>query len=158
MNLLLSLLERATVQKAATPEELQYLQRAADILSQELGLGNHEIIITFDPPYDLDKSQGGATIGLGKIPRKIFILIDKDISTGEKVRNLGHEMIHAQQLATGRLAILDIENGKISGEWESQAFDDLKYSKSNPWEIEAHTKEKDLQRFVLSKIGNFIQK
>lgn len=153
----MSLLERATVQKAATPEELKYLQKAADILAQELDINNHELIISFDPPYDLDKSQDGATIGLGRVPRKIFILIDKTLSTGEKVRTLAHEMIHAQQLSNGRLVINGIENGKISGEWEGQPFDDLKYSTSNAWEIEAHTRDKDLQRFVLGKIGNFTQ-
>ena len=143
------------MQKAATPEELQYLQKAADILAQKLDIDNQEIIITFDPPYDLDKSQDGATVGMGKHPKKIFILIDKNLSTGEKVKNLAHEMVHAQQLADGRLVINSLDGGKISGEWEGQSYDDLKYSRSNPWEIEAHTREKELHRFVISELGNF---
>lgn len=151
-----SITERARVQNAKQSEELQYLQRAADLLAQELDLEDKEISITFDPPYDLDKTQYGATIGLGRSPKKIFIFVDKGIPTGEKLRALAHEMIHAQQLASGKLAILDFSNGKISGEWEGEPFDHTRYSKSNPWEVEAYKREKELQRFIIDKLGNFI--
>lgn len=151
----MKLTEIAKVTKASSPEELQYLQKAADILSQELELDNHEIMVSFDPPYDLDKSQDGATIGIGRIPKKIFILVDKNLSTGEKLRTLAHEMVHAQQLAQGRLVIDKLENGKISGEWGGKSYDSIKYSRANPWEVEAHTRDRQLQLFVISKIGNF---
>jgi len=156
MKFIQSLLEQAKVKNSDSTEELQYLQKAADILSQELQLDNHEVLITFDPPYDLDKSQYGVTVGIGKIPKKIFIMVDKNISTGEKVRTLAHEMVHAQQLAQGRLVINGLTDGKITGEWEGKEFGNIRYTKSNPWEIEAHTREKELQRFVIDTLGNFL--
>lgn len=149
------IIESARVQNAGESEELQYLQRAADLLSKKLDLEDREVTITFDPPYDLDPSQYGATIGLGRSPKKIFILIDKGIPTGEKVRALAHEMVHAQQLASGKLAILNFEKGQINGEWDGEPFDFVRYSKSNPWEVEAYTQEKKLQRFVINELGNF---
>lgn len=148
--------EKARVQKAESPEELEYLQKAANLLADNLNIADREIIITFDPPYDLDKNQYGATVGVGKKPNKIFILIDKGISTGEKVRTLAHEMVHAQQISSGRLVISELKNKKINGEWEGEPFTNTQYSKSNPWEIEAHTKEKELQRYIIKKLGNFI--
>jgi hypothetical protein len=156
MKLIPTLLEKTTVKAASSPEELEYLQRAADFLANRLDIDGFEILVTFDPPYDLDKSQDGATIGLGKPPKKIFVLVDKNLSTGEKVRTLAHEMIHAQQLAQGRLVITSLENGKISGEWEGQEYDHIKYSRANPWEVEAHTHDKELQRLVVSELGNFL--
>lgn len=147
--------EKATITQGRDQEEMAYLQRAADLLSDHLNLNSHDITISLDPPMDLDKTQTGVTIGIGKRPNKIFIMIDSGISTGEKVKTLAHEMIHALQLATGRLAILELKNGKITAEWEGETLKNIRYSRSNPWEIEAHTKDKELQRLVIDQLGNF---
>lgn len=156
MKLSTILQERAKVQNVNDSDELQYLQRAADLLASNLDIDDKEIVITFDPPYDLDKTQYGATIGLGEKPQKIFILIDKGISTGEKVRALAHEMVHAHQIASGKLVIEKLKNGKITGSWDGEEFDFTRYSKSNPWEVEAYTQEKILQRKVIEELGNFV--
>lgn len=147
--------ERATVQGVKDNEELEYLKKAADLLVDTLDLEDHNIIVSFDPPYDLDKEQHGVTIGIGESPNKIFILIDKGLSTGEKIRVLAHELIHAKQIAKGELVILGLENGKIKGRWQGEEFKNVKYSKRNPWEVEAHRKEKELQRFIIDQLGNF---
>ena len=147
--------ERAQVTQGKDKAEMAYLQRAADLLHDELGLDAHDVTISFDPPMDLDKTQYGVTIGIGRKPKKIFIMVDKGLSTGEKVRILAHEMVHAQQIASGRLAILGLDDGKIRGEWEGEEFNPRRYSKSNPWEVEAYTKEKTLQRMVIDRLGNF---
>lgn len=147
--------EKATITQGRDQGEMAYLQRAADLLSDHLNLNSHDITISLDPPMDLDKTQTGVTIGIGKRPNKIFIMIDSGISTGEKVKTLAHEMIHALQLATGRLAILELKNGKITAEWEGETLKNIRYSRSNPWEIEAHTKDKELQRLVIDQLGNF---
>jgi hypothetical protein len=149
--------EKARVQNASDSEEFQYLQDAANIIAEVLDISDIDIQITFDPPYDLDPSQEGATLGLGRNPKKIFIFVDKGLSTGDNLRILAHEMVHAQQLATGKLSILDFKNGKISGEWKGKKFDDLRYSDRNPWELEARTKERQLQRMVIDQIGNFVK-
>ena len=119
-----------------------------------------DVVISFDPPYDLDKSQYGATIGIskdGNPPERIFVLIDKDLSMGEKVLYLCHEMIHVEQLASGRLLITNFDtNAKtIDGEWEGEKFEGRKYSKRNEWEVEAHTRDKKLRDYVLKRMGNF---
>lgn len=147
--------EKAQITQGKDKAEVEYLQRAADFLSDYLNLDDHNILISLDPPMDLDNTQTGVTIAMGKNPNKIFIMIDKGISTGEKVRTLAHEMIHALQIASGRLVILELKDGKIRGQWEGETFNDLKYSRSNPWEVEAHTKDKELQRMVIDELGNF---
>ncbi len=147
--------ERATVTQGATGKELDYLQDAADLLTKHLGLGDQSITISFDPPVDLDNSQTGVTVGIGRPPNKIFVMVDKNLSVGEKLLTLAHEMVHVKQLASGRLVFDKLENGKVSGEWEGEKFDEVKYSRNNPWEIEAHTKDKELRSFILKELGNF---
>jgi len=66
--------ERASVKFSAESREMDYLQRASDLLSNVLEMGDRDIIISCDPPYDLDKSQHGVTIGLGPNPSRIYIL------------------------------------------------------------------------------------
>ena len=147
--------EKANVAQGVDEAELAYLQKAADLLSRELKVDNHNITISFDPPMDLDNSQYGVTIGLGHKPQKIFIMVDKGLSTGDKLLNLCHEMVHAQQLAHGHLTIEVLKDGQISGEWNGKKFSSLKYSKANPWEVEAHTKDKQLRKWVVEQLGNF---
>lgn len=147
--------ERATVTQGATGKELDYLQDAADLLVRHLGLGDQSVTISFDPPMDLDGSQSGVTIGLGRPPNKIFVMVDKNQSVGEKLLTLSHEMVHVKQLASGRLVFDKLENGKVSGEWEGEKFDEAKYSRNNPWEVEAHTKDKELRDYILKELGNF---
>lgn len=156
MKLSQMIIEKAKVTQGDNPKEMEYLQRAADLLADTLSVEGNEITISFDPPMDLDKSQHGVTIGLGRNPKKIFIMIDRGLSTGEKVRTLAHEMVHVNQLASGRLVILELKDGNISGEWEGEPFKLARYSSSNPWEIEAYTKEKELRQLVVDEIGNFI--
>ena len=149
------LTEKVSITQGASGKELDYLQDAADLLAKQLGLSDQNIVVSFDPPMDLDKTQTGVTIGIGKHPNKIFVMVDKGLSMGEKLFTLCHEMVHVQQLASGRLAFTEIKDGKVSGEWEGEKFDNIKYSRSNPWEVEAHTKDKQLREFVLKKLGNF---
>lgn len=147
--------ESAQITQGAEGKELDYLQDAADLLMKQLGISDQTVVISFDPPMDLDSSQTGVTIGMGRPPGKIFIMVDKGLSMGEKVLTLCHEMVHVKQLASGRLVFDKLENGKVSGEWEGDKFDEIKYSRRNPWEVEAHTTDKKLRDFVLKNLGNF---
>ncbi|RLC97001.1 MAG: hypothetical protein DRI46_13350 [Chloroflexi bacterium] len=149
--------EKASITQGAEGPELDYLQDAADLLTKHLALGDQKITISFDPPkgLDLDPSQNGVTIGLGNPPKEIFVLVDKNLSTGEKLLTLAHEMVHVKQLASGRLVFASLEGGKVSGEWEGEQFAEMKYSRRNPWEVEAHTKDKQLRDFILKELGNF---
>ena len=152
--------ERATVHRVNDDKEANYLQQATDLLADELGIADREITVNFDPPQELlkklgDKKFQGATIGLNHSPNKIFVLINKHLSTGEKVATLSHEMVHARQMADGRLTMLLAKDGSVRIEWEGEYFEFKGYSNSAPWEIEATTQEKPLRQFVIDNIGNY---
>ena len=152
--------ERATVYRVNNDTEADYLQKATDLLADELGINDREITVNFDPPQELlkklgDKKFQGATIGLNNSPNKIFILINKHLSTGEKVATLSHEMVHAKQMADGRLSMILSKDGSVHMEWEGESFEFKGYSNSAPWEIEATTQEKSLRQFVIDSIGNY---
>lgn len=159
MKLYQTLTEKASigVQDAQKSSELQYLEDAARILSDYLNIET-DVRISFDPPFELDKTQDGATIALGESPNIIYVLIDGEgLTTAEKLRVLAHEMVHVHQIDRGDLAILghDPETNKITARWKDQHLLDIKYSRRNPWELEAHQKERDLQRHVVSVLGNY---
>jgi len=152
--------ERATIHHVNDLKEFNYLQRVTDLLGNELNINDREITVNFNPPQDLLKKLGdrkfqGATIGLNRSPDKFFILINKHLSTGEKVATLSHEMVHAKQMADGRLVMLLSKDGSVHMEWEGKSFEFKGYSNSAPWEIEATTQEKSLRQFVIDKIGNY---
>ena len=150
--------EKVNVTQAKNAREAEYLQKAADFLINHLGLNGKEIVLSLNPPSSIvtfDGAQTGMTIGMGRKPNKIFIMLDNKLSTGEKVKALAHEMVHAIQLASGRLTILDIKDSKVRGEWEGEKFTNMKYQRNNPWEIEAHSREDELHRLVIDELGNF---
>jgi hypothetical protein len=151
--------EKAKITQGQDKNEMQYLQQVADLLTDELGVSHNNITISLNPPasLDLDKSQNGLTIGMGRKPSEIFIIVDRGLTTAEKVRVLAHEMVHVHQISRGDLALLELVDGKVTGEWQGEPFDFVRYSKSNPWEVEAYTREKELHRFVISKLGNYNQ-
>ena len=146
---------KVQIQGIEDNDEHAYLQKVAEFLGSTLQI-NKPVIVSFNPPYDLDKTQEGATLAVGENPNKIFIMIERNnFSTGDKVRILSHEFVHAQQISRGDLRILNFSDGKISGKWKDEGFDDMRYSRSNPWENEAHEREKELRRLVIKEIGNF---
>lgn len=162
MKLYQILRERATVHRVNDTKESDYLQNATDLLADKLGISDREITVNFDPPQELlkklgDKKFQGATIGLNHSPNKIFILINKHLSTGEKVATLSHEIIHAQQMADGRLSMMLGKDGSVRIDWEGEYFEFKSYSNSAPWEIEATTQEKSLRQYVIDNIGNYYE-
>ena len=149
--------ERATVHRVNNESEADYLQNVTDLLADKLGISDREITVNFNPPQELLKKLGdrkfqGATIGLNNSPDKIFVLINQHLSTGEKVATLSHEMVHAKQMADGRLAMMLSKDGSVHMEWEGESFEFKGYSNSAPWEIEATTQEKSLRQFVIDNI------
>jgi hypothetical protein len=127
-------------------------------LIKKLGLEEVEVIIKYDSTHTLSPGQNGLTVATDKNPNKIFIFIKNNLSTGERVEALCHEMVHAEQLYDGRLFFSGISGGKADGEWEGKPFKNVTYRRSNPWEIEAHTKDKILRQKVIIKLGNYIAK
>ena len=151
-----SITDQVVITQGATGKELLYLQQAAILLADKLNVFNQSVTISFNPPVCLDDSQHGVTIGLGEKLNKIFVMITNNLTIGEKLLTLAHEMVHVSQLFSRKLVFNKLEGGQICGEWDGEMFDNIKYSRRNPWEIEAHTDDKNLKDYVLNELGNFI--
>ena len=147
--------EKAIIHGVKDPRELQHLEKVVDFLMDSLNIRDCEVNISFNPPYDLDKTQFGATIGLGHKPKKVFVFIDSALPVNQAIGVLAHEMVHVHQLNRGSLEFTHVQQGRIEGKWDGEDFVFKGYSKSNPWEVEAYTTEKTLRALVVDKIGNY---
>ena len=149
---ILDIIESVQVQ-GLSPQELSYFQSAANTLHEKLNMTT-SVIVEFKPNADLDKSQNGATIAIGENPKTIYIFIDHNLTNGKRLLALSHEMIHANQFDKGKLAFTKFYNGRFDGFWDGNPITNQKYSRSNPWEIEAHKDERSLMHYVIDTIGN----
>jgi hypothetical protein len=129
---------------------IDYIQRVAEYLR----LDDYDTFIELNIQKKCDSDAGGYAHG-----------DDNDVSIeiartcmGEKYSrkeimiNIAHEMIHAQQLASGRLYNKGFVFKKINSkekclayayEWEGETYIDTPYDEQ-PWEIEAYTMEKEV--------------
>lgn len=151
---LYDIIKESAVQGLSDQRQVDYFTKATKLLKSKLGISK-ELVVTFKPPYDLDPSQHGACVALGENPAKIFILIDgnKGLSNNEMLLALCHEMIHAHQFARGDLKILELKGNKFKGVWQGEEII-AKYSRSNPWEVEAHKDERPLMMEIIDELGN----
>lgn len=151
---LYDIIKESSVQGLSDQRQVEYFTKALELLKKKLGV-NKELAVTFKPPYDLDPSQHGACVALGENPSKIFIFIDgnKGLSNTEMLQTLCHEMVHAHQFARGDLKILELKGSKFRGMWEGKEIV-AKYSRSNPWEVEAHSKDRPLTLEIIQELGN----
>lgn len=135
----------------------KYFSDASDLLSSHFGI-SQELIITFSPPYDLDKSQNGACIAFSEKPGKIYIFIDGKggLANNELLLALCHEFVHASQFSRGDLVFTSFSGGKFNGRWMDDGIVNGGYSRSNPWEVEAHKDERQLMSKVIGKLGNLL--
>lgn len=136
------------------PNEQQYFTKAVEFLRAELSIpASVKIDIAFNPKMHLDAGQSGLTIPNPSSKNHIFIFIAPGLSNGERVMTVAHEFIHVEHLVTGRMTI-ELKDGKYAVTWEDEPVEELKYSRSNPWEVDAHSRDNQLGRKLISKIGN----
>lgn len=133
---------------------IAYIERVAE----HLGLFDMDAFIDVNFEKECAQGAGGYCDGdeediaieiarndrLGRVPRKNLMI------------NIAHEMIHAQQIASGRL----INNGLIMRDvgnerelayahtWEGERVVNIPYD-DQPWEIEAYAREEEVYEACL---------
>lgn len=139
-----------------TNEESVYFSKVVALLSKTLKIPpSIKIDVAFKPNMKFDANQSGLTIPNPKNKNHIFVFIAPGLSNGERVMTVAHEFLHVEHLVSGRMSI-DVVDGKYIVTWEGQEVE-MKYSSSNPWEIDAHQKDVALGKQMLSAVGNLLQ-
>ncbi len=118
-------------------------------VAYELGLygeGSFDTTICFEFNKKLDADAGGFCYGDSEeIDIEIATHIQGEpLDIGQIKINIAHEMIHAQQIMSGRLQdhgikILDGCLVKVA-EWDGECYTNTKYD-DQPWEIDAYARE-----------------
>jgi len=96
--------------------------------------------INIRPIPKLTETQGVNGDCMDEEDREFTIRIDVSLPLNEMISTILHEMVHVQQFLSGKLK--QPQPGKavykrVDNDWEMDYND-------RPWEIEAHTKEKQL--------------
>jgi len=133
----------------------EYYTSAVEYLREILNISpNVNIAVHLNYDYGSGDSTNATTLPDPDNKSKIHLFIKGGLSRAEVVRVMAHEMVHVQQLASGRLRI-DIENGVVNAiYWEGELTKETKYNRSGEWENEAHAKQQELLHAVIGKIGN----
>jgi len=119
-----------------------------------------EIDVVFTKKCDGD--AGGYCSGdLDEIEIEIATHVQGEELPKEQVlRNIAHEMIHAQQIITGRLEDLGLQllqSGdtqtlvKVSI-WDGETYTNTKYEEQ-PWEVDAYAREEDIMKEALQYVN-----
>ena len=109
----------------------------------------------------LDADAGGYCSGdLEQIDIEVATHVQGEALSVETIqRNIAHEMIHAQQIITGRLEDLGLQllqSGdaqtlvKVSI-WDGETYTNTKY-KDQPWEIDAYAREEEVMLEALQYV------
>lgn len=109
----------------------------------------------------LDGDAGGYCSGdLEQIDIEIATHVQGEALSVETIqRNIAHEMIHAQQIITGRLEDLGLQllqSGdaqtlvKVSI-WDGETYTNTKYE-DQPWEIDAYAREEEVMQEALQYV------
>ena len=109
----------------------------------------------------LDADAGGYCSGdLEQIDIEIATHVQGEALSVETIqRNIAHEMIHAQQIITGRLEDLGLQllqSGdaqtlvKVSI-WDGETYTNTKYE-DQPWEVDAYAREEEIMQEALQYV------
>jgi hypothetical protein len=138
------------------PEESKYFEKVLQYIRKELNIPNTVTLdVAFKPGIKFDPGQSGLTIPNPTKPNHIFVFLSPGLTNGERVQTLAHEMIHVQHIVSGKMTI-ELKDGKYFVTWENKPVQELVYSRSHPWEVDAHSKDRDLAHRVIKQIGNLI--
>lgn len=146
-----------TITGISDKKQKEYFQKATTLVSNILGI-NLPITIKFDKNFT---QENGATVPFTQESKIIKIVINNTLTTNEKLLALCHELVHVKQFSNNELVILNLYPDKTLKPkadilWHGEKFEKIKYSRSNPWELEAHTKQRPLMMAVLAELGNLI--
>lgn len=109
----------------------------------------------------LDGDAGGYCSGdLEKIDIEIATHVQGEALSVETIqRNIAHEMIHAQQIITGRLEDLGLQILQAGDAqtlvkvsiWDGETYTNTKYE-DQPWEIDAYAREEEVMLEALQYV------
>lgn len=138
------------------PNESQHFTKIVKWLRNELSIPTTtKIDIAFNPNMKMDVGQMGLTIPNPTTKNHIFIFIAPGPSNGERAMTIAHEFLHVEHLVTGRVSI-NVVDGKYAVTWEDEPVEELQYSQSNPWEVDAHSRDQQLGRKLITAVGNLV--
>lgn len=145
------LTENSHIQGSDNPE---YYEKVVAQLRQALDIPEGvKLTVAVNPNMTFDSGQDGLTIPSPTDNNHIYLLLRGGLPPSQLASALAHEMVHAKQIADGRLD-LKLNNGKYDVTWEGKPSRFKKYSRSAPWEIEAHTQERELLHHIIDTVGN----
>lgn len=109
----------------------------------------------------LDGDAGGYCSGdLEQIDIEIATHVQGEALSVETIqRNIAHEMIHAQQIITGRLEDLGLQILQAGDAqtlvkvsiWDGETYTNTKYE-DQPWEIDAYAREEEVMQEALQYV------
>lgn len=118
-----------------------------------------EIEVEFSNKLDAD--AGGYCSGdLEQIDIEIATHVQGEALSVETIqRNIAHEMIHAQQIITGRLEDLGLQILQAGDAqtlvkvsiWDGETYTNTKYE-DQPWEIDAYAREEEVMQEALQYV------
>ena len=126
----------------------EYIDACGDVL----GIRDCVNEVTIDIKEKCDNDAGGFCHGdIDEVDIEIATHVQGEKLPEEDIlRNITHEMIHAEQIITGRLENIGLQ---ISGDgtlvnvviWEGDTYTNTPYSEQ-PWELEAYSREETVMR------------
>jgi len=135
----------------------EYYANVSNHLASELKIPESiKVVVNFNYKHEFVQGHNGSTLPDLMDDNTIHIYLRPGLDRATLLRALCHEFVHVQQIASGRL-VFNIKNEKLAGmEWEGEAVEPPNYNRSSEWELEAHTKEKDLLQSVIGAVGNLM--
>lgn len=136
----------STIVKGMEGLDREYLTLVANKLREQLGINpSRKIIVNTKQKAQLfGANHNGATIMQNGI---IAMFLNESLMNDQMILTMAHEMVHAQHLDSGRME-MNITSRGVELKWEGEQVAP-KYSRSAPWEVDAHIKEKKLRDFLL---------
>lgn len=136
-------------------ESKQYYEIVVDWLREKLNIPDSvQLQISMGKSkMPFDNNQNGVTIPNPNKPNEVYVFLHPGLSKAEQLSALAHELVHVKQLADGRLE-MKLANGKYDVTWEGKPLEKIKYSRSHPWEVEAHSQERPLVHEIIKQFGN----
>ena len=149
---LFDLYENQTVTGAGDNEP--YYDKVITILRDIMDIpDNIELKVALQHKFPLDDGQNGLTIPNPNNPNQIFMFLNPNLVGAEVISTIAHELVHVKQLSDGRMDI-QLDNGKYVVKWDGREIPNVRYSRSHPWEAEAHSQERGLMMKVIDQLGN----
>lgn len=124
-----------------------------------LGIAENEAVVDIEFSRKLDGDAGGYCFGDNEhVEIQIAThVMGEALAEEDILKNIAHEMIHAQQIIQGRLvdhglqivSVGDTESIIKAQTWDGEYYTNTAYD-DQPWEIDAYAREKNVMNEALN--------